>query len=155
MIKPTNYRKDILEKKSDIINWVTEERSKAWICKQLNCHPSTLEKYLEIIGLTYNGNKGGKKYKTNNKYVSALYYINNNLFIGSHILKKKLIKEGIKEAKCERCGNSTWEGHQIPLELHHIDGNHYNNHLDNLKILCPNCHALEDNNSGSANKKKK
>ena len=33
----------------------------------------------------------------------------------------------------------------IPLELHHKDGNRYNNQLDNLMLLCPNCHALTEN----------
>jgi len=38
-----------------------------------------------------------------------------------------------------------WLDEEIPLELHHIDGNHYNNSFENLMILCPNCHALEEN----------
>ena len=38
-----------------------------------------------------------------------------------------------------------WLDEEIPLELHHIDGNHYNNSFENLIILCPNCHALEEN----------
>ena len=41
-----------------------------------------------------------------------------------------------------------WMGISIPIELHHIDGNRFNNKLDNLQILCPNCHALTDNYSG-------
>jgi hypothetical protein len=52
----------------------------------------------------------------------------------------RLIEEGIKEARCECCGLSTWNGKPIPLELHHKDLNHYNNDLDNLQILCSNCH---------------
>lgn len=46
--------------------------------------------------------------------------------------RKRLIEEGIKEAKCEICNLSEWMGKPIPLELHHIDFNHYNNNLDNL-----------------------
>lgn len=38
-----------------------------------------------------------------------------------------------------------WNGKPIPLELHHKDGNHYNNDLTNLEVLCPNCHAQTDN----------
>ena len=56
-------------------------------------------------------------------------------------LKMRLIQEGVKEYKCERCHNSVWNGEPIPLELHHINGNHNDNHLDNLQILCPNCHS--------------
>lgn len=55
-------------------------------------------------------------------------------------LKEKLFKYGIKERKCERCGRSEWEGEDIPLHLHHINFNHYDNSLENLQILCANCH---------------
>jgi len=44
--------------------------------------------------------------------------------------------------KCNRCGNSEWQGQQIPLELEHKDGNHGNNARENLEGLCPNCHAI-------------
>ena len=59
----------------------------------------------------------------------------------SNKLRKRLINEGLKEHKCECCGLSEWLGEPIPLELDHIDGDHYNNTIENLKILCPNCHA--------------
>jgi hypothetical protein len=66
----------------------------------------------------------------------------------THRLKIRLLKEGLKEKKCECCQISTWQGHDIPLELHHIDGNRENNQLTNLEVLCPNCHALTDNYRG-------
>jgi bacterioferritin-associated ferredoxin len=49
---------------------------------------------------------------------------------------------------CERCGESQWLGQPIPLEVHHEDGDSLNNEMDNLKLLCPNCHALTDNYRG-------
>lgn len=60
-------------------------------------------------------------------------------------LKWRLIEEGYKEFKCECCGLSTWLGKEIPLELHHKDGDNQNNELENLELLCPNCHSLTDN----------
>ena len=51
----------------------------------------------------------------------------------------------LRSHKCEECGNSEWNNQQIPLEVHHIDGNHLNNSLENLLLLCPNCHALTKN----------
>ena len=63
-------------------------------------------------------------------------------------LKKRLIEAQIKEKKCECCGNIVWLNKPIPLELHHIDGNHKNNKLENLQLLCPNCHALTENYRG-------
>ena len=49
---------------------------------------------------------------------------------------------------CENCGLSEWQNKQIPLEVHHIDGDELNSDLSNLQILCPNCHALTDNYKG-------
>ena len=60
-------------------------------------------------------------------------------------LREKLIKSELKERKCELCGLSEWLNAPIKLELHHKDGDHYNNELDNLELLCPNCHATTDN----------
>lgn len=50
--------------------------------------------------------------------------------------------------KCEKCGRTEWEGQKIPLCVHHIDGNHINNQIENLQVLCPNCHAQTDNYCG-------
>ena len=72
----------------------------------------------------------------------------NKVKIRSASLKERLIKAGLKESRCECCGNSEWNGKPIPTELHHIDGNHNNNALNNLQILCPNCHAQTDNYCG-------
>ena len=62
----------------------------------------------------------------------------------SRILKK-LIEYNIKEYRCEECGISEWNGKEIILELHHKDGKHSNNKLENLQILCPNCHSQTEN----------
>ena len=69
-------------------------------------------------------------------------YLNNEIKITSHVLKLRLIKEGLKEHKCENCKNTNWLSNKIPLELHHINGNHNDNRLINLQILCPNCHVF-------------
>lgn len=57
--------------------------------------------------------------------------------------KKMLIS--IRGHKCENCGNTEWSGQPIPLEIHHINGNRFDNREENLQILCPNCHAFTDN----------
>jgi len=69
-------------------------------------------------------------------------YLANQAPIQSYKLKKRLIAEGIFKHECMDCHRTTWNAQPIPLELDHIDGNNKNNRLDNLRLLCPNCHAL-------------
>jgi len=67
-------------------------------------------------------------------------------------LKQRLLQAGLKEHKCERCGNKEWLGTLIPLELHHKDGDRTNNQLGNIELLCPNCHSFTDNYRGGKKK---
>lgn len=70
-------------------------------------------------------------------------YLVENSTVKSDWLKKRLVREGIKEHRCERCSRVEWEGYPIPIELHHINSVHNDNRIGNLQILCPNCHALQ------------
>lgn len=143
-------RIDILERKDEILKWISENRPKAYICRQLLCKPQTLEGYLKSINIIYKGNRGEKNFKISTIRLSALEYLKTEN-VKSHVLRIKLIEDGIKEEKCENCNLYTWLGKKIPLELHHLDGNRFNNELKNLQILCCNCHANTEN-YGSKNK---
>jgi len=60
----------------------------------------------------------------------------------SSAIKEKLFFFGIKEKVCEECGQkSIWNSKPLAFHLEHIDGDHNNNEIGNLKILCPNCHS--------------
>lgn len=57
-------------------------------------------------------------------------------------LKVRLMKKSIKTNQCEICGLSgEWMGKPLNMELDHIDGDRSNHLLNNLRIICPNCHA--------------
>lgn len=143
-------RTDILERKVDILQWILEEQPKSYMCQQLGCKQETLNSYLKKMGIEYAGqqNKKGQQ-KGTNTYLPALHYIENHIPIQSHKLKGKLIRDGIKRNCCELCGISEWLGVKLPLELHHKNGNHQDNELENLQILCPNCHSIQEGNSGA------
>lgn len=72
----------------------------------------------------------------------------------TYSLLKRLFSNGIKEKKCERCGLTDWMGEPISLQLHHNDGNRDNNSLENLSVLCPNCHSQTDSYAGKNTKKR-
>lgn len=57
-------------------------------------------------------------------------------------LRKRLIRDGQLEEKCYSCNiGNIWNENSLTLQLEHVDGNHYNNDLKNLILLCPNCHS--------------
>ena len=75
-------------------------------------------------------------------------YLSNKVPMQSDKLKIRLINEGKLEDKCDNCGLEAWLQDSIPLELDHVNGDHNDNRLRNLRLLCPNCHAQTDNYRG-------
>lgn len=70
-------------------------------------------------------------------------------YFQSYKLKKRLFQAKLKKELCEDCGwAETSEDGRIPLELDHINGNSKDNRLENLRVLCPNCHSLKPTHRG-------
>lgn len=65
----------------------------------------------------------------------------------SHV-KGRLLRSGLKPPRCEQCGIDQWRGSPIALELHHVNGDGNDNRLQNLRLLCPNCHSQTENWGG-------
>ena len=65
------------------------------------------------------------------------------------LLKERLFAEGLKERRCELCGQGDlWRGARMSLILDHRNGVHDDNRLENLRIVCPNCNATLDTHCG-------
>ena len=78
--------------------------------------------------------------------------LTNNSTRNSSMIRRRLILEGVKENKCELCGIDNWRGEEIICELHHINGDRSDNRLENLIMLCPNCHSQTSNFRGKNSK---
>lgn len=101
---------------------------------------------LDTSHMTGQAHLKGKTHTYNRRPIEELLVENSNY--QSHKLKLRLLSEGLKQHKCECCGITEWNGQPTPIELDHIDGNRYNNTIENLRILCPNCHAQTDTYRG-------
>lgn len=136
--------------------------------KQANCW----FKWLDILGVARGGynyrtlKKKAGEYgidtthfnyvyaKTNNGRRSVVNQTTEEFFSSSNthnmsIIKREYIKRILDgEEKCEICGIGNWLGKKISLQIHHKDGNHNNNSVDNLQLVCPNCHAQTDTYCG-------
>ena len=141
-------RTDILERKAEIEQWIQEGQSKAYMARQLNCNPKTINPILDRLGLKYDGNKSGKGLVKKIPKLTLEEYLASSKDIQSNKVRIKLLEEGLKEHRCECCGLETWLDKPIPLELHHKDGNRHNNTIENFALLCPNCHAFTESYRG-------
>lgn len=138
-------KKYIVENNLDLVKKMIEsKRPKFEIARKLGIKYDTFNKYLKELGIEYKGNPSRKGLEHTESVIPLNKIFSNEVPYSSSSLKKRLIKDGIKEEKCEFCGISSWMGKKINFELHHVDGNHYNNKLSNLILLCPNCHSQTD-----------
>lgn len=81
------------------------------------------------------------------------YFVENSKRNNASSLRR-LILSNNRDYKCEICGISEWNDKPISLQLHHINGNNRDNRVENLQILCPNCHSQTETYARSKDKEK-
>lgn len=115
----------------------------------------TYRKYAKLYGC-YNTNPSGKGISKPNTTKIPLEDILDGLHpqYPSPKIRVRLLQEKYFEHKCGRCELTEWLGVPIPLELEHINGTHTDHRLENLELLCPNCHALTETYCGKNIKNK-
>lgn len=137
----SKYTKENLEK------LVKESESYSDLCRKVGIKPTggnfrTLKYYILMFELSIGHFQNKPKSIAKKKELKEI--LKEDVFYSSHKLKLRLIKEGLKERKCEICNLTNWMEHPISLELHHKNGNNLDNRIENIEIICPNCHANTD-----------
>ena len=90
------------------------------------------------------------------KYKLEEILIKDSTYANISRLKERLIKANLLEHKCHKCGITEWQNEPIALQLDHINGISNDHRLENLRLLCPNCHSQTDTYAGkNKNKNKK
>lgn len=89
-----------------------------------------------------------EKQQRKEKYSLDQVFVENTP-VSQKVLRGYVQRHNIIEYKCQNCGcDGKWQNGIISLELDHINGNNTDNRIENLRYLCPNCHALTDTYRG-------
>ena len=143
----------------DVKKAVAENKSVAGVLRQVGLRPvggnyKTIRRIIFDYGLdtshfTGQGWNVGLQFNPKPIITDDTVFVRDSNYRCSWRLRERY-KKLTGKCACENCGLIEWLGQQIPLEIHHINGVNTDNRIENLQLLCPNCHALTDNYRGRA-----
>lgn len=143
------YR-DIDDQIIEAANTTTTARA---ACDKLGMRISTYKKHATRLGV-YRTNQGGKGNKYPNRSAHQKKIDLNAVLRGDRPetqtgwIKRHLLLEGIKKNECELCGIKDWMGAPLSCHLDHINGISHDHRIENLRMICPNCHSQTDTYCG-------
>lgn len=138
---------------------VKESRSMAEVLKKLGVvqaggNYSSIYLHIARLGLTTEHFRG-QGWARGTKGISngiardlAGVLVENSTYTSTHHLKGRLIKAGLLKAVCDKCGISDWLGKPLILHLDHRNGVRRDFRLENIRLLCPNCHSQTQTYAG-------
>ena len=146
-MKKVRYTKELLEENIKNCYSISE------LCRKIGLVPiggniGTVRRKLCEFGIDYSHFTGQNWNSNSQNPVYQRKYLPNlceHSSLSSSNVKNMVYRLGLKENKCEICGIDTWMGNPIICEIHHINGDSTDNRIENLQILCPNCHSQTDN----------